>query len=374
MFSLLWGAGILLLWLLVIPMLVGMPFAEALTEPVDGKRQKAAGLALLCGTIELWALFQVIAVSFILTTGKFHHVVSVFMITVLAGAIGVILWKLWCAKKQGFLRTKKQRRIPFWEISDKEERTAKCIELVVWLLFLLLAAFQIIQSSQMAFADGDDAFYIPISAFTKASDTMYQTIPYTGESTQLDLRHGLAPFPVWIAFLSSVSGIPATILAQSVLGGVFLIFGYVLYYQIAKVLFARQSEGIPYFMLFVSLLQLLGNYSFYTAETFLLTRTSQGKAVLSGLILPFLFLCLLLLGKEYQKEENTHKGVLCVLIVLTTIASWLCSSLGTFLCAALLGVSSLVMAVAGRSCKPLLQGLACALPSVLFAIFYFCLQ
>lgn len=374
MFSLLRGAGMLLLWLFVIPMLVGMPFAEALAKPVDGKRNRKAGLALLCGTIELWALFQVIAVSFILTTGKFHHVVSAFTIISLVGTAGVLLWKVWCARKQDFIRKTKQSVCLVWKISDRKERTAETMKLVVWALFFLLAFFQVVQCSRMAFADGDDAFYIPISAFSEASDTMYQTIPYTGEATQLDLRHGLAPFPIWIAFLSRISGVPATILAQSILSGVLLSYGYLIYYQIAKVLFARQREGIPYFMLFVSFLQLFGNYSFYTAETFLLTRTSQGKAVLAGLLLPFLFWCLLLLAKEYQKEEQSNKRVLSGLIVLTTMASWLCSSLGTFLCTALLGVSSIVMAAACRSYKPLLRGMVCALPSVFFAMFYFCLQ
>ena len=28
---------------------------------------------------------------------------------------------------------------------------------------------------------------------------MYQKLPYTGMSTELDVRHGLAPFPIWIA-------------------------------------------------------------------------------------------------------------------------------------------------------------------------------
>lgn len=366
----------LLLWLVLIPTLLGMPLAELVfkTDLAEGRKRRNICAALLCGYMELWALFQLIAVAFIVTTGNFNQVVSVFTAVSLAGTAAAVVWLVW--------RAKKQVCNPFcfpWKLQNPKERTAAYMKLAVWCLFFLIAGYQLIQSSCMAFADGDDAFYIPVSSYTEASGTMYRTIPYTGETTQLDTRHGLAPFPIWIAFLSRVSGIHATILAQSVLGGVLLLLGYMIYYQIAQVLFTDRKEGIPYFMLLVSILMLFGNYSFYTAETFLMTRTSQGKAVLAGLILPFLLLCLLLLMQEYstqhkKAEKGKRKLWISVLLMITTAAAWLCSSLGTFLCAALIGVSCLIMALVCRNYRILLRGVVCALPSALFAVFYFLLQ
>ena len=43
---------------------------------------------------------------------------------------------------------------------------------------------------------------------------MYQKLPYTGMSTELDVRHGLAPFPIWIAWLSQMTGIATVAVAQ----------------------------------------------------------------------------------------------------------------------------------------------------------------
>ena len=163
-------------------------------------------------------------------------------------------------------------------------------EKIAWIVFGGLLALQLVCAVVLTYADGDDAFYIPISAATESSGNMYRTIPYTGEATTLDVRHALAPFPVWIAFLSRVSGIHATILAQSILGGVLLVICYLIYDRIAHVLFADNKEGIPVFMLLVSVMILFGNYSFYSAETFLITRASQGKAVLGNLIVPFVVL------------------------------------------------------------------------------------
>lgn len=382
----------LFLWLFLVPLCLGMPFAAAGVSgeektTVPGNRLQA-GIALVCGYIEMWALFQLIAVGFILTTGSFDSVALVFGGLSLAGAAagaGLTAFRIKSAKEShGGIRTEKWRSLP-WKITNRTERFHAWAGLAVWCLFLGLVLYQVIMGGLLAFADGDDAYYIPISVTTEASGTMYRTVPYTGESTQLDVRHGLAPFPIWIAFLSRVSGLHATILAQSILGGVLLLVCYCIYGQIAKLLFAGQKEGIPYFMLFLSLLWMFGNTSFYTAETFLITRTSQGKAVLGNLVLPFLFWCLLRLGQEYRMERQEReesagkvsgkgKALLWSLVVLTSAASWLCSTLGTFLCAALIGICGLVMAAAYRNIRVILCAACCVLVNAGFAVVYMWVQ
>lgn len=383
----------LFLWLFLVPLFLGMPFAVAgvgRDAAAFGDR-KQVGVALVCGYIEMWALFQLIAVGFILTTGSFDSVVFVFGGFSLAGAAagaGFAAFRIRSAKAP-WERTKNADKsgLP-WKITNQKERFHAWIGLAVWCLFLALVLYQVILGGVLAFADGDDAYYIPISATTEASGTMYRTVPYTGESTQLDVRHGLAPFPIWIAFLSRVSGLHATILAQSILGGVLLLVCYCIYGQIAKLLFAGQKEGVPYFMLFLSLLWMFGNTSFYTAETFLMTRTSQGKAVLGNLVLPFLFWCLLRLGQEYRMERQGEpegdmsagrfagkgKALLWSLVLLASVASWLCSTLGTFLCAALIGTSGLVMAAAYRKIRIILCTVGCVLVNAGFAAVYMWVQ
>lgn len=382
MVSYLIGITILIIWLVILPTLMGLPFAGLHME-----REKKLGTAIVCGYIEMWALFQVVAVLFILTTNEFDHVVYVFGILSLVLAVVAFVWTYYRGKTHIFAKPIREQRCMPWKLDNKKERTEKCIEFAVWCVFAGIVIFQLVMSVCMAFGDGDDAYYIPVSAMTEASGKMYQTIPYTGENSRLDIRHGLAPFPIWIAFLSRISGIHSTILAQSVLGGVLIVICYLIYSRIARLLFADNKEGIPYFMLLVAILQIYGNYSFYTAETFLLTRTSQGKAVLGNLIIPFLFWCLLQIGREYRmdvalakqhkrpnEDSDKRKILIAVLTVCASMAGWLCSTLGTFLCAALIGAGGVIIAVAYKNIKAFWHALACALPSGFFAVFYLILQ
>ncbi len=382
MFAYISGALMLFAWLVVLPVMWGLPFGG-----LGREREKKFGTAIVCGYIELWALFQLIAVTVILTTERFDHVVISYSVLSVAGAVLALGWFFYRAKTHKIEKPVREARCFPWKLDNKNMRSEKCLEFAVWCIFFAIVIFQLVMSVCLAFADGDDAYYIPISAITEVSGSMYHVIPYTGETTPLDIRHGLAPFPIWIAFLSRISGIHATILAQSVLGGVLIIICYLLYFRIAGLLFADNKEGIPYFMILVAFLQIFGNYSFYTAETFLITRTSQGKAVLANIILPFIFWCLLQMSREFRMDENLAKQhkkpdgesekrklLLCVLIVLASVASWLCSSLGTFLCAALIGISGIIIAVAYKNVKAFLYAVACALPSGFFAVFYLVMQ
>ncbi len=382
MLTYLFGAVMLFIWLVLIPVTLGLPFAGLPLE-----REKKFGTAIVCGYMEMWALFQVVAVIFILTTNNFDQVVYVYGVLSIVLAVVAFVWTYYRGKTHVFSKPiREQRRMP-WKLDNKKERTEKCIELAVWCAFAGIVIFQIVMSVCMAFGDGDDAYYIPMSSISEASGSMYHVIPYTGEYSKLDVRHGLAPFPIWIAFLSRISGIHSTILAQSILGGVFILICYLIYSRIAKILFLDNKEGIPYFMLLVAVLQIYGNYSFYTAETFLLTRTSQGKAVLANLIIPFLFWCILQMGREYRmdvalaeqhrrpnEDSDKRKMLICVLIVCASMAAWLCSTLGTFLCAAIIGASGIIIALAYKNIKAFLHALACALPSGFFAVFYLLLQ
>lgn len=375
MISFVWAVLMLALWLFAVPLMLGAPFA--------GKLGK--GSALVCGYMVMWAVFQVLCVGFILTTGSFDQVVYSFAGLTLAASFGILAGLL---KKAAAGKKSREKSALQPEAKQGQQETGhgklrgalgrlSLEEKIVWGLFFAILLFQLVMSVSMAFADGDDAFYIPISVATESSGTMYRTIPYTGESTLLDIRHGLAPFPVWIAFLSRVSGVHATILAQSILGGVLLLVCYLIYWQMGKLLFSEKKEGIPYFLLLTAILFLVGNTSFYTAETFLVTRTSQGKAVLAALVLPFAIWCLLGLSGEYEKKQEKSRErirAISVLLLADSLAACLCSTLGTFLCGVLVGVSGLVLTVKHRNLKILLRAVCMIAPSAVYALLYLILQ
>lgn len=68
------------------------------------------------------------------------------------------------------------------------------------------------------------------------------------------------------------------------------------------------------------------------------------------------------------------KALLWSLVLLASVASWLCSTLGTFLCAALIGTSGLVMAAAYRKIRIILCTVGCVLVNAGFAAVYMWVQ
>lgn len=346
---------ILSMILLVIPTIVGGLFVN-----VD---KSAGGLPFMwiSGQILLWAGFQCICVPLILLEQRFSVVVRLFGIyMILLAALSVFLY---------FIR--KHKRL--WGLrvisGAKEKRSYRFL----WLIFWGLLVFQLVMACLMAYEEGDDAFYVAISTITENANTMYQKLPYTGGTTGLDARHGLAPFPIWVSFLAEVSGMPAVSVAQVALPMVLIVMSYGIYYLIGKHLLAGRRQTLPFFMILVELLVLFGGYSVYSAENFLLVRTAQGKAVLANIIIPFLFLLLLLLLEKLQKEERAGAGY-WFLLAFTMTAGCLCSTLGTLLTCMLVGETGLCAAACYRRWRVLVPMALCCMIPVLVALLYFVLD
>lgn len=343
--------------LLVIPAVVGTVFVR-----MDSK-QSGALWAWISGQMLLWAGFLVLSVPLILLQKSFTMVVNLYglyMVLLMAIAIVIALFRK-LIKKENIICGAKERGV----LSKSS--------LITWIAFGVLLLLQMVLSVCLAYEEGDDAFYIAISTVTESSDTMYQTLPYTGLTTGLDARHGLAPFPIWIAFLARVSGMPAVSVAQIVLPVAVVLMTYAVYYLLARYLFAGQKKNIPFFMLLIALMFMFGGYSVYSAENFLLVRASQGKAVIANVIIPFL-LYLLFVRMERLKRKERCGLLYWLLLAAVMAAGCLCSTLGTLLTCMVIGVIGLCTAVVYRRWTVLIPlGLCCAAP-VMLALLYFGLR
>ncbi len=77
----------LIIWLILVPVLLGLPFAGLGSE--DRKHVRTAWIS---GVIEMWAVFQIVAVIFIMTSGEFLHIVYTYVgVIFLLCLVGVIL-------------------------------------------------------------------------------------------------------------------------------------------------------------------------------------------------------------------------------------------------------------------------------------------
>ncbi len=335
-------------------MLMGIPFmVGSLFYNVD-RDNSSYGFMWISGQMLLWAGFQMICVPMILLKKSFVTVQTCFNgYTIILVLLALLLYLVRKVKGKG------KQGIGLKVITKKENK----IYYILWGIFIILLVFQLVMACCMAYEEGDDAFYVAISTITLDSQDMYNKLPYTGGTTGLDVRHGLAPFPIWISYLAKLSGMPAVTLAQLALPMVLILMAYTIYYLLGKRLLIKHKKWLPLYMILVEWMVLFGGYSVYSAENFLLVRTAQGKAVLANIIIPFLFLLVFILLEKLQKEENA-RWQYWMLMVFVMISGCLCSTQGALLTCMLLGITGSCAAVCYRKWNILLWvGVSCLIPA-----------
>lgn len=345
---------VLAVLLLVAPLSVGLFFAEG--------REWGGRLPFLwiSGQVLLWAGFQCICVPMILAERTFSEVRMYFTIyTLVLAAAALLYFFLGCRKRRALRPVRRHEKRGKWEI-------------VLWAVFALLLLFQLFMAVFMAYEEGDDAYYVAMSTITVDSDMMYSKLPYTGGTTGLDARHGLAPFPIWVAYLAGMSGMPAVTVAQIGLPLVLIVMAYALYYLIGKKILAKNLSMLPVFMIFAEIMVLFGGYTTYSAENFLLVRTAQGKAVIANIIIPFMLLLLYMLLEKLQREEKTEVKY-WLFLALTMLSGCLCSTQGTLLTCMLVGVAVVCAAVCYGKWRILPPMAVCCMIPAGYAVLYFLL-
>lgn len=354
---------ILGIWLLVIPTLMGGIAAAGMdVKHSMDKRTKNLPFLWTTGQILMWAVFQLVCVPLILMKKDFSDLVRLYQLLVyLLTAVAVIL----TIRR---LRKRKRKR-GFHVVSGQEDDNVR-LYYFMWIVFFILLAFQVIMVFCMTYGDGDDAFYVAVATITEKSDTMYQTLPYTGGTTGLDVRHGLAPFPVWIAFLARVSGMRTVSVAHVAVPAVLIPMTYAIYYLIGRKLCGKRYKiRLPVFLVFTELLVLFGDYSHYSPENFMIARSRQGKAALGNIILPMMIFLLLLLLHRIQENQKIEI-VLWILLMAVITAGCLCSTLAALLTCLLVGIVGLCAAVCYRKWKFLIPMALCCAPALGFTALY----
>lgn len=308
----------------------------------------------ISGQMTLWAGFQVICVPMILRKASLSMVITLFGIY--SGAL--LLFSLGTCVRR-FAEGEKKR----WNPGLTWKREVFFGGLIAASLLL----FQLVQAVRLAYGDGDDAYYIAVSTAAESSNKMYVTLPYIGLATETDLRHGLAPFPIWIAVLAKVSGLPVATTAHLILPVVLIAMGYGVFALIGAQLFDDRERSLL-FLIFMEILVMFGGYSLYTVENFMIARSRQGKAALGSLIIPFLFLLLLCLLKGMEEKKKIQRRYY-LLLLATMVSGCLCSTLGALLCCMLVGIAGAIGFCVYRSRQNLFL-LPCCLPCIGYALLY----
>lgn len=383
----------LFFWLVIIPFCIGLIPAHFTAEA-----RKRPGFIFLAGYFTMWALYgiETIPVVLFVKYDNFILASNLFLLSsILCAAAGIaITWR-------GRRRAVSGQEDSLGSRERNGGRTTGGIasitggirrmswaERIEWLLFLVLLAFQLYRAAAYASMDGDDAYYVVESLIAQQADTMYSILPYTGRHTGLDIRHALAVFPMWIAFVAQKSQVHATVLSHTIMPFVLIPLTYLVYLEIGRQLFDRQedwedrkrgatAERLPLFMILMAVLQIFGNVSIYTNETFFLTRTWQGKAVAGSLVIPALLWLFVLLYRgrkksvsDGQPKADVQRTGIWLLLVCVNITAGICSSIAVFLVSILMAVTALCLAFVERDYKVVFKMGAVCIPNVIYVLSY----
>ena len=114
----------------------------------------------------------------------------------------------------------------------------------------------------------------------------------------------------------------------------------------------------PVFMLLIIVWFAYGNVSLYTAETFIMTRTWQGKGLMAGIVLPALFLCIM-----YLASDKVTKGV-WLLFVCVIVSAVFATSIAFMLVPTVVGLAAIMIALRKKDIK-----ICCVDDGLLSAVF-----
>ena len=372
----------LLFWLLVIPMGLGFLFRKVPEREKLPEKLQTTGVTLLIGYLLMFALLEIVGIPVMLLSvyhGYSRMVVLYAVLQVLGAGAGYGLWIYRKKKEQcRFGAVKEMNRFAWLQREPYDNREGR----ILLVLFLLLVGFQLYMAFTRASFDGDDAYYVVQALTAQQTDTLYRIDPNRGVSMPLDARHALALFPIWEAFVGTMCGIHATIMAHSVAPLLLIPLTYLIYYEIGRELFWNNKRLLPMFLTLMALWQMFGNVSIYTTETFFLTRTWQGKSFAGNFIIPagfWIFLCLFrendcgTLQKmdsdiedaaeaKSRKIRSGNRGGLWMMLTLLNLAAGASSSLAVLLsCALTMGLGVLLTIRSRRFRNLICAGLSCAL-------------
>ncbi len=355
----------LLMWLIAAPTVIGVLFNFIL--PADKRRP---GITFLLGFLIYLASFELVAIPCMvsITYNAFSYCVRYYNIV-----LGIMV-VLGIARVLYALCIKKDRSIILTTEFDSQEGSSHLgIETkVYWGIFFAIVVLQMVMAVVMSSFDGDDAYFVVESLLAQQADVMNTILPYTGNSTSLDIRHALAVITMWIAYIAKMSGVHATIVSHSVIPLIFIPLVYLVYVEIGKLILKDKKEFVPIFMIVVSVLMIFGNVSIYTPATFFLMRTWQGKALICNLVFPFIILVFLwMMENKGEGKTDLSRVAPWIMLGLINMFSGICSAMGVIFGSGLIAFLTVILLFMTRRWKVMIGAFLCVIPNLVYLALYF---
>ena len=188
-------------------------------------------------------------------------------------------------------------------------------------VFVAITFFMVVMRNLQGVNDGDDAYVLGNALTTLTNGEFYKMDYYTGllNSSDSYLRHLLGGNPMFIAFVAHVSKIHPTVLAHRVLGSYYIILHNAIIYNIGVILFEKEEKAL-YRSLFASLVAFITIWDFHSYlcdSTFMLSRTWQGKAMFSCLLIPLTIFMMFMIG--YEEKVNIMNYIMLTILTIASV-------------------------------------------------------
>ena len=332
----------------IVPILIGSLYIEDKDKTGDSSiiRSYAQGIFMM------WGIFQIIVIPLLLMRK------SLTLLTVIWSIVIIGLCLLAAFKGRG-------------KITSLFKIKPNLKSYISWTLIvaLLLIAFQTYMLTTRMHQDADDAFYVASATTALETDTIFSLSPYTGGPySSLPTRYALSPFFAFTAMIAKICGIHPAIVAHTLFPMILIPLAYMVYALLGRHYFKNRTKAVGIFLITISLIQMFSAFSVYTTGVFTLTRIWQGKATLTGILIPAIF-CFSMSAFESSGSKREWFNLLMIMF-----ASCMVSSMGIALSAIMLGMLALITSVRKRNIKILVYSLMCFLPNAMYAVIYLLMQ
>ena len=351
---------LIIIWALIVPFLAGR-LLSMLTE--SSETGLKIGMNLSYGFMVMCVLFLVPAIPMILLHAPFHTLKHTWVLLMAAVCLASVVLSL----RRGIPgREKRELSSPDCtrdaenpgDASDTDKKGVDIFTVCIWIAAITVIVFETGLLTVRMHTDTDDARFIVDAMEALSKDTMLEYNPITG------IHHGIpvgeqikdltAPYPLFIALISSLTMIHPAVMAHTVMPLLYIPLSYVIFNMIGGVIFGEGIRKKGLFLFFLSLIHLFSFETIYSAGYTLLTIIWQGRSIVAMIMLPLTWYLLLRMGDKESVKAGDY-----ILIGISALANAMLSNMGSLFAFILCMAYAFSYSLQDRKLKPLIyMGLA----------------
>ena len=356
MFVLVLSGLLIIVFMVLLPIVIGSDFCWLINTNPSLSISYSVGFLLMMATCEL------IAVPFVFFKMSFISFIAVYSLVVL-------LFLLFLGGRT------KNNLVSLYKDTKNKIKSYGVIEYICLFLMFIVITVIIINSVRLYVVDEDDSRFVVTAADIVRTNTLLLADPNTGIvydtwTYGMDAaKDVVAPHAVFCAMLSKATLTNVNLFMHNVYPVILYLLSVCIYMELISELIEgneslrndKHIDAYKYLFVFIILVFTIFQYSTRsTRETMYLVRLWQGKAILSAIIIPFLFF---LFYRAYRKSDKSS----FVLLFITSLAGCLTSSMATLLIPFMIAIYGLVYGIVKKSIRMTLNILISAIIPILLA-------